>query len=476
MKGLANKSRVWSEVRDHAAGLRLGADRGVPGLMLRAVSRLRFARYRRKAKYTHYLFRFPAKFHAPVVRCLLERFTKPAHRILDPFCGSGTLLVEAVLSQRTALGIDVDPVAAFVSRVKSTPISPARLEVEFTRLKKKIRELRRSPREYDRLMHEDLAAVALSRYRRKYQIPAIPNIDHWFRIYVVLDLARLRLAIFHRRMSPRVRNFFLACFASIIRNASNADPVPVSGLEVTSHMKRLDQRGRRIDAFDLFERRVEREIVGMRDFWENASHGGAATVRRADATESIPRLAEHSVDVVITSPPYNTAVDYYRRHTLEMYWLGLVSNHKDRLQLARRYVGRVSVRESNSRLRHEFDSAYVRRLIDHAKRIGASRERAIVHYCASMQRVLHGLANVLKPRGRAIFIVGNSKWNGRSIRATRLLRELAAPRFELEDTFTYATRNRYMSYERRNGADVNREFVLVLKKSPSTPVRSRLLD
>jgi SAM-dependent methyltransferase len=430
------------------------------------VPKLSFAHYRSASKYTHYLFRFPAKFHAPVVRCLIERYTKPNQTILDPFCGSGTLLVEAVLLKRNAVGLDVDPVAAFISRVKSTPLSPAMLEHDFVRLKEKLSGIRRSAREYDRLMHEDLAASSVSRYRHKLRIPDIPNLEHWFRVYVVLDLARLRLAILRSNFSPRIRDFFLACFASIIRNASNADPVPVSGLEVTSHMKELDKRGRRIDPFELFERRVDREILGMRDFWVKARQGGSARVRRADAAQSTRRLRQGSVDVVITSPPYNTAVDYYRRHTLEMYWLGLIGSHKERLLLAPRYLGRVQVRESNARLNHQFESNYVCRLVAHARRISVARERTIVHYCASMQLILENLSRALKTNGRAVFVVGNSKWNGQRVRATKLLRELAPRRFEVEDTFTYATRNRYMSYARHNGADVNREFVLVLKKKP----------
>ncbi len=427
------------------------------------MSRLYFARYKNELKFTHYLFRFPAKFHPPAVRCLIDTYSKPGDTILDPFCGSGTLLVEALIAGRSAVGVDVDPVAAFISRVKSTPLSPTLLEGEFDQLRRRLDLLRRPAREYNRLIHDDLSPAAINRYRRRFHIPAIPNIEHWFRVYIVLDLARLRLAIQRTSSDPRVRNFFLACFASVIRNTSNADPVPVSGLEVTAHMKRLDEEGRRIDPFQLFERRVEREIRGMRELWDHATDV-CVRVQRADATELTRRLTARCIDVVITSPPYNTAVDYYRRHTLEMYWLGMVNSHEDRLTLAPRYLGRTLVRRSNARLRCRFESPYVQRLIAHARRISASRERVVTHYCASMQRALEHIARVLKRNGRAVFVVGNSKWNGRRVRATRLLTDLARDHFEVLETLTYVTRNRYMSYERHNGANVNREYALVLKK------------
>src|SRR5665213_918754 len=71
-------------------------------------------------KLTHYLFRFPAKFHPPHVKSLLERYTEPNDLVFDPFCGSGTLLVEAAVAGRRSLGLDVDPLAVLISNAKVT--------------------------------------------------------------------------------------------------------------------------------------------------------------------------------------------------------------------------------------------------------------------------------------------------------------------------------------------------------------------
>ncbi len=427
------------------------------------MSQLSFARYRHGLRFTHYLFRFPAKFHPPAIRCLIDRYTKPGDIILDPFCGSGTLLVEALVSGRHAFGLDIDPIATFISRVKSRPISPDLLDKRFATLLSSLRPIRRSDADYDRLMHDDLSVSAIKQWQKALAIPDILNIGHWFRTYVTLDLAKLKRSILEQNFEPEATKFFLACFASVIRNASNADPVPVSGLEVTAHMRRLDKLGRRIDPFALFESRVKREIKGMRQLWDNAKE---VTIRvaRGDAATLRSTLAADDVDVVITSPPYNTAVDYYRRHMLEMYWLGFVRSQEDRLTLSQRYLGRARVRDTNRRLKREFKSAYVNRLIAHARRISSVRENAVRHYCASMQQGLDQTADSLKRRGRAVFVVGNAKWNGKKVRATKLLIELAQDRFNVEDSLSYPSQNRYMSYSRNNGADVNREHVVVLRK------------
>jgi hypothetical protein len=87
-------------------------------------------------------------------------------------------------------------------------------------------------------LSEGALRKAVARHRLK--LPAIPNISHWFRWYVVVDLARLRKAIQTLRAPASHKAFFMACFGSIIRNMSNADPRPVSGLKVTAHMKPKD--------------------------------------------------------------------------------------------------------------------------------------------------------------------------------------------------------------------------------------------
>jgi hypothetical protein len=188
-------------------------------------------------------------------------------------------LVEALIAGRNAVGLDIDPLATFISRVKSRPIPRELLEAEFERLTDILAKIRRPAHEYDRLMHEDLSPGTIARWRRTLCIPAIPNIEHCFRIYVILDLVRLRNAILRGSFAPRIRDFFLGCFASIIRNASNADPVPVSGLEVTAYMRRLEAEGRRIDPFQQFERRAKREIARMHELWERATNSSISVLR-----------------------------------------------------------------------------------------------------------------------------------------------------------------------------------------------------
>jgi tRNA G10 N-methylase Trm11 len=79
----------------------------------------------------HRLFRYPAKFHGPLARALLEEYAEPGSRVIDPFCGSGTLMIEASLVGRHVNGADLDPLAAFVADVKCQPYDLQQLEASY---------------------------------------------------------------------------------------------------------------------------------------------------------------------------------------------------------------------------------------------------------------------------------------------------------------------------------------------------------
>jgi hypothetical protein len=415
-------------------------------------------------RWTHYLFRFPAKFHPPVARALLERFSQRGDRIYDPFCGSGTLLVEGAVSERRSVGSDVDPLAAFISQVKTNPIDGDALGHTNELLNERLAIEFRSERDYERLQWKDISSTAFQRELRDLWVPEIPNLFHWFRRYVIVDLARILAAIEDTLMPPQHRSFFRLCAASIIRNASNADPVPVSGLEVTSHMKRKDADGRVINPFLLFQRASCRAIRDMDTYAQAVKRSKSPRVVTADAT-NLRGAVRGPVDAVITSPPYHGAVDYYRRHQLEMFWLGLTATHDERLTLLERYIGRGEVPNKHPLLKAEVDLPDDwKRLEDSMRAVNRQRANAFRHYCVSLHLSLQQLSRVIRADAPVVMVVGHSKWNGVAIDTSELFQEIAAPDFELSEYFSYPVRNRYMSYARRNGANIDREYVLVLRR------------
>ena len=295
-------------------------------------------------------------------------------------------------------------------------------------------------------------------------VPEIPNLFHWFRKYVIVDLARIYQSIYQMHISNTHRDFFLLCFASIIRAASNADPVPVSGLEVTSYMKRREEDGRVIDPFELFGRSVKKSLMAVAEYRRKMDKASRVSVTQVDARDLASRF-RRAFDAIITSPPYHNAVDYYRRHKLEMFWLGFTKTQEERLELMRGYVGRSNVPQKDVYADGDYQLGNLASYWESKMRATSPvRADAFQHYTVSMKLVFDQFSRVIKDDKPVVMVVGNSKWRGTEIPTAELFAELAGSEFRFTDCFWYPIKNRYMSYSRKNGASIDKEHVLVMHK------------
>ena len=84
------------------------------------------------SQYTHGFHQYPARMHPEIATRLIEKYaTNSKTVVLDPFMGSGGVLVEAMLHGNNSIGIDLNPFAVLLSKVKTTPIDPKKLEKSF---------------------------------------------------------------------------------------------------------------------------------------------------------------------------------------------------------------------------------------------------------------------------------------------------------------------------------------------------------
>ena len=414
---------------------------------------------------THYFFRYPAKFHAPVVRTLLAKYTSESDVVLDPFCGSGTLLVEASVAGRSSIGYDVDPIAVAVTNAKVQRSTPASLGRSAERVLNTLARYQRPVDEYTNRQFTDLTedeydieAVNLSKW-----IPAIPNLFHWFRRYVIIDLAYIRRTIELSRIPETHKQYLRVVFISILRNASNADPVPVSGLEVTKWMKERDAAGRVVNPFELFAKAASKAVAASSEYLEVADRSATARAYCLDATQ-LHKAKVPLVDAIITSPPYHGAVDYYRRHQLEMFWLGSTNNQAERLDLLQKYIGRPKVPARHPWVSEPLSTSLAKEWEERIRRVSPKRANAFRHYMTAMMSFFNAAARKVKPDSPIVLVIGRSSWNDSRIPTPALFGEICAEHFELDEEWWYPIKNRYMSYTRHNGADISKENVLVFRR------------
>jgi DNA methylase len=426
----------------------------------------------------HNLVRFPAKLHTPFVAWAINRYTRPGEIVLDPFCGCGTVVLEATLRGRQAVGFDVDPYSAVIARAKACPPTPRAFEKAAAGVATSLQSVRRHGAVYDRLAKGDISEGYFRKQLQSLNELSLPRADHWFKRYVLVDLLRIRKRLLRRRDDPRVARFLVTSFASILRLCSNADPDTLSGLEVTSRMREWMKRGRRINPVDMFLQRLKRNGDPiLADYWaryeRSASHY-RPVVRTCSALDGRSyRGTRGKVSAIITSPPYCSAVEYYRRHLLEHYWLDFIGDEEQGAHLRRRYIGRRTyVYGDIGPLLKKLPVDVARRLRHHlngggsaeADRLTGQRLRAIVKYFIEMHSWFRLACDQLKAGGHLVLVVGDSTVQGRPVHTSKLLADLAPTELQLQRRFSYLLRNRSMQYSRWNQADVAMEHVLVFVK------------
>jgi DNA modification methylase len=272
--------------------------------------------------HVHGFHAYPARTHPVTARRLVEAFSAEGATILDPFCGSGTVLVEAMLAGRAAVGTDLNPIAVMLARAKTFP---------------------RSPEKSAALVEAARGAAAVADARRKAKSGAVKRLPQEdvsvFAPHVLLELDGIRAGI---AKAP-------------------AEHRPELGLVLSSILIKLsEKRGDTSDeAVDkrvsagyparLFVRKAE-ELA--RRFDELAaslpSPPPRARVFEDDAT-LLTKVRAGSIDAVVTSPPYVATYDYLAHHALRMRWLGLDQGPLAKGEVgARRRYERRSPREARS--------------------------------------------------------------------------------------------------------------------------------
>ena len=386
---------------------------------------------------THGLHKYPAKFFPELPRWLIKRYSQENDQILDPFAGSGTTNVEALLSRRNSVGIDVDPFSRFISTVKVTPL----VETELKPAQKVLLEA---------ILHYRPSLVAES------DLPDFPYRDNWFNKEILVELTYLKKRIQSLDTHDTVKNFFKVCLSSIIRSVSNAD----DNCTRTVIRKKLNKLVRPSDALNRFVKALQVKVPKMIAFSQN--YPSDITVNFPDDMDA--RNIKYRVnyfDLVVTSPPYVNAVDYPRTHQLEMYWLGFAQNSLTALK--KQNVGTESVSASHYKLRHEIGIPEADRVMANIFEDDPRRAFIAFKYLDDMRKNLVEVYKVLREGGRYIIVVGNNRIRGQLFESWKYLMPIAENiGFEVETYFGSEIIKHFIKVPR--GERINTDWILVLKK------------
>lgn len=304
---------------------------------------------------------YPARFIPDIPRELIASLGCDKESvILDPFCGSGTTLVEAQRAGFNSVGIDLNPIACLISSVKTQPLPD-----NFLFIAKAVYE------------------QSQNTFAGYVEIPIIPNLDHWFKTDVQKALSSI-LKHIDEQSDVLLRNALKLALSSII--------VRVSNQESDTRYAAIDNNHSANDVFNSFMSACQKIYEAKK---ENSVDCEYCKIINRDILSIIPSDFDKPIGLVITSPPYPNAYEYWLYHKYRMWWLGF-----DPIQVRTYEIGaRPHYQKKNGQTEEDF------------------REQ--------MSSVFDLIANVLISGGHICFVVGRSVIKGKIVDNVELIRSVA---------------------------------------------------
>jgi DNA modification methylase len=326
--------------------------------------------------------------------------SKKKLRVLDPMAGSGTTVVAARLCGHQAIGFDTDPLALLIARAWSSDVNG--------------RLIRKRASQVLREAQEQCRNIAVgSAYPDGADAETRAFIRYWFDPTNRRQLKALSGAIVNVRDSTE-RILLWTSFSRLIVTK-----------DAGASLARDVSHSRPHRAFTVAPVRPLERFLAAVESVLRASHFASgkklpsATVRQADA-RNLP-LDDSSVDLVITSPPYLNAIDYLRGHKLSLVWMGH-SVKKIRAVRSENIGSEISQRFSSDTPDH-ISSAL--NAMCAPKSLSRRSKGMLARYAHDMNSVLAEISRVLKHRGEAVIVVGNSTIRGAFIKNSVALTRLA---------------------------------------------------
>lgn len=347
---------------------------------------------------SHNVHSFAAKFPPQLPRAFIRGLTQPGDVVLDPMVGSGTTIVEALLEGRKGIGFDIDPLAIRLSRVKTTPLTVERL----TAIGTKVIGLAYAALNNEGTVEQHLAG--------RFDKHSKAFIDYWFKPDTQHQLMALVLAIEEITDVP-VRRFLELTFSSIIVTKSGGVSMALDLAHTRPH---LDKGKIPKDALDQFARRLRASIKSMAQVEVN---GSSAITFMGDA-RFVP-LADGTVDLIVTSPPYANAIDYMRAHKFSLVWFK--EPIKELSELRAKYIGSERIGNAQESILPTRPMRIINQLADRDPKKG----RILKKYFIEMESALAEMYRVLKPDCAAIVVAGPSMMRGLDVQTHYCLADIA---------------------------------------------------
>lgn len=369
---------------------------------------------------THCYHDYPARMIPQVAEKLLAEFAPGARLLFDPYCGTGTSLVEGMVKGVDVVGTDLNPLARMIAKAKtSTP---------------DLQQLDRRLTEFYKFIRAGRAECPVPE-----KIEGISRLEFWFKPEVTGKLAKIKFFI-EGLEDAAVRLFFQVAFSETVRESSNTRNEEFKLYRYEAG--RLEKFNP--DVFGIMLAKLRRNREGLINFLSVVGKLGRRPVARIydfDTVVGVPddKVAASSVDVVISSPPYgdsHTTVAYGQYSRLSAAWLGL----REPEGVDNRLMGGRPSRELPRLASPPLEEA-----LSVVEGNDPKRAREVATFYADLFKSISHVAGLVRAGGHACYVVGNRKVKGVTLPTGEAVRDFFEQSgFEYVDTFYRSIPNKRM--------------------------------
>lgn len=445
-------------------------------------------------EYTHGIHNYPAMMVCPISRNIIKmvRDIQPVKSIFDPFSGSGTVLVEGMLSGMDVVaGNDINPLALLLCKAKTTRLDHLKLKSTCESLLATIRtrlSLNQSALEkVDSYISEtlklditekkgwgDKAPSFLTEFcnlnELDIKIPDFKNIGYWFRPRVILELAIIKSEI-QKISDTDIRNYVFVAMSELIRLVSNRR----NGEFKMFRMSVAEVLKFNPDVYTEFSSILLRNVEKMKDFCDildQKSFAPKVTIYRNN-TCTLQDVPDNAFDLVVTSPPYGdskTTVAYGEYSRLSLQWINLSNlTEKEIMGIDKSLMGGNKYRNG---FEFTLQSETLRTALSKIKDIDIVRAGDVYSFYEDLDASIKSIATKTKSGCYQFWVVGNRTVKNMVLQTDVIITELA-PQYNLVPVYTVdrnipnkvmPLRNSPTNEIGKTSATMTMEHIVILRK------------
>jgi site-specific DNA-methyltransferase (cytosine-N4-specific) len=263
-----------------------------------------------------------------IARRLINEYRDNHTKLLfDPYCGTGTSLLEANLCGINAIGTDLNPLARLIAKSKTTKYDFKLIDDYMNYINSEVIKFCAFKNYSNDLFSPNFDEVDTD-YFESIKIPNFHNINFWFSYDTKVKLSFIKYLI-DEKVDDVQRDFFLVAFSETVRESSYTRNSEFKLYRIPkSKIKDYNP-----EPFEIFQRKVKRNLLGLKEFIEEFDGNVLSQIYDFNTCEQIPSniFDNKDIDLIVTSPPYGdsrTTVAYGQFSRLSNQWLGFKNAHK----------------------------------------------------------------------------------------------------------------------------------------------------